>query len=171
MGHALAHRSLGILLTLALGAGMGCLSGRNKAVDRRSPRPPSVLEFVDGDWTFQVDSTATMGRWDLLWDEDARVTYEPVADGPVWSMTLSDKGHRIRLAASGDSIVGTRSKVTERIAVFDLEAFAGGRFVVRTGDHGLRGELTMFGSGVPVTGSARGSLVPVVREAPRPTRD
>jgi hypothetical protein len=54
---------------------------------------------------------------------------------------------------------GVRSSPTE-LLLYNLNegTFAGGRFVVWSGKNGLQGELTIYGSGVYIISSERGSI-------------
>jgi hypothetical protein len=150
----------GVALALMLAAVNGCSSGRPGASASPGARTrTSVAIFTDGEWTFGVDSSATYGLWGLLEDEGAPVQYQPVADGVVYAVTLSDRGTRVSITGAHGPFVGARSTVSEHRIIFKLTEWAGGRFVVRPGDPNLRAELTLFGSGVPVTSSDRGRLI------------
>lgn len=148
------------LLILLLALCVGCSLGHGGQPGARAKQVlVSVVEFKDGEWTFGVDSVAGSGIWGLLTDEHAPVKYKPVTDGPVYALTVSKRGTGISITGDQGATVGERSKVGETEIVYDLSGWAGGRFVVRPGASSLRGELTFFGSGVPVTSSVRGSLV------------
>jgi len=90
--------------------------------------------------SYQV--TAPVDRWEVS-IEGSKVTLNPVtpsaaAQGPVEGVEVSPP-----------TIPGERR--------FDLQkgVFAGGRFVVR----GDEGEVTIYGSGVPIVSSERGKLI------------
>jgi hypothetical protein len=150
-----------LLLTLSFLAGCSSRQPRPATQDPGSLRF-SAADFVDGEWTFVVESRGTGGAlWGLLWDPDAPVAYIPVPDGPIYTVVLSGLGARVSIAgANDDSIFGSRSSATADRVVFDLSVFAGGRLVVRSGKPSLQGDLTIFGSGVPVISSERGRLTP-----------
>jgi len=137
---------------------LGCSSTR---ANRAAPAlPVSPAHFVDGEWSFRADSSATSGLWKLGREDDASVKYERMTDSLAYTVTLSEHGARISIAGANGTFVGTRSKVTQKGVAYSLTEWAGGQFVVCPGRRSLRAELTIFGSGVPVIGSVRGALVP-----------
>jgi hypothetical protein len=77
-----------------------------------------------------------------------------------WEVALD--GPKVTLSAIGEhpsSVKRLEGKETSNAGGerrFDLDGFAGGRFVLKGDD----AELTMFGSGVPIVSSERGKLVP-----------
>jgi hypothetical protein len=127
--------------------------------------PPTLASFTTGTWALKVDRAwdgktgAPQFPSDTL-DESA---YKPVSGGPAYQVVVSDKGQHVTI---GGTIAGTvqaqRGKVTGTLVQYDVPGkgtFAGGRLVVWSSGNGLQGELTFYGSGVPITRSERGGLV------------
>ena len=120
------------------------------------------VALTDGEWVFTVDrrwrgDVASIPRPGVpLFEED----YAPVSDGSTYATRVSSAGQAI---AIGDMpLRGARSAVTtEGQLSYELTqgAFAGGRFLVWAGESGLQGELTLYGSGVPIASSERGALI------------
>lgn len=115
-------------------------------------REPSGIE---GAWTLHVDRA---------WTAPDGVTSPTVAldEGDYHAVTGPD--YAVVITATGVTVgdvpmVGARGADVGVRAHFDLDGgtFAGGRFQVWD-DGGLQAELTLFGSGVPIASSERGSL-------------
>ncbi|NJL28936.1 MAG: hypothetical protein HC897_14125 [Thermoanaerobaculia bacterium] len=81
-----------------------------------------------------------------------------MSEGRKLRIVISDGGQKVAIPEEG--IRGRRVGEPAAAAVFDLDegTFAGGRFVVWGGPAGLEAELTVFGSGVPILSSERGTL-------------
>lgn len=120
--------------------------------------------LTDGGWEFRADRRSTLEDVHLPSDELSEEDYLPFERGPRLTVTMSDGGSRVSIAGEmGEAIrsfAGTRKSATADRVIYDLDAFAGGRFVVWRQDDGLQAELTLYGSGVPVIASYRGSLEP-----------
>lgn len=120
------------------------------------------VDFADGSWLLQVDR-----RWDghsggiqFPTDQFEEQDYQPVADEPPEPVVIS--GAWTRASIGGIPISGVLSPETPGRLKYDLSSgtFAGGRFVVWVADGSLQAELTIYGSGLPIVSSERGSLVP-----------
>lgn len=119
-----------------------------------------------------IASTRLVLRVDQTLDRASVSVRSPTNAIPDASFKPQQPEDRYELIVSGDhvSVVplagpppsagtmeGTRAASPAGETRFDLQSgtFAGGRLVIR----GDRGELTIFGSGVPIVSSERGSLV------------
>ena len=91
-------------------------------------------------------------------EELAEADYEP-EDGQTLGVSFSGDAAGVTLSG-GETVQGQRDLQHTDRAWFNLEAFAGGRFVVMAGDVAFQAEHTLYGSGVPITSSTRGSLEP-----------
>ncbi|MBK8316288.1 MAG: hypothetical protein IPL01_20635 [Acidobacteria bacterium] len=132
----------------------------------RKPDATSLDQFVDGVWELRIDRAwsrhATPDSTSLeLTDAD----YRSVSRGATYSIVVSGQGARVEISRKRRSAMhppmkGSRSSSGERI-VYDIQegTFAGGRFVVWFGRKGLQGELTIYGSGVPIISSVRGTIL------------
>jgi hypothetical protein len=94
-----------------------------------------------------------------IWTELSESDYEPQAL-PPWVAHFSSDAQMLTLTptAGGPIAYGTRDPKHEDEAWFELVLFAGGRFVVQASGNELHAELTVYGSGMPVTSSTRGLL-------------
>jgi hypothetical protein len=119
--------------------------------------------------------TTSSGHYILRVDQkldrsiDPKVGSDPTKPIPDSSFKPQPAEDRYEVTVSGDRITivplfapsgvgtidGTRAASSVGETRFDLKAFAGGSFVIR----GARGELTIYGSGVPIASSERGSLI------------
>jgi hypothetical protein len=86
--------------------------------------------------------------------------YGPVHERIAYEVVIRDGG---AIEVHGQQVTshGTPSKSEGRVRTFSLGegVFAGGRFVIRTKAGRRTGELTLYGSGVPVVSSEWGTLV------------
>jgi hypothetical protein len=117
-----------------------------------------------GRYVMRVDRTFNRSAQPALpSDELAATSYLPTTPVDHWHVTI--RGARVELTAIGESygsamparLAGTETTgaANERRFALDEGAFAGGHFVIR----GDEAELTIYGSGVPVVSSERGTLV------------
>lgn len=85
--------------------------------------------------------------------------YEPLL-GPTWRAKFSSDALTVDLtpSAGGDTVHGTRDPKRAAGAWFELQLFAGGRFLVTPSSSELRAEHTIYGSGMPILSSTRGLL-------------
>ena len=119
--------------------------------------------FGDGSWQMKVDRrwnhAPTSGQFplDLLDEKD----YEPVEDGPTYRVVVSDGWRHVSVGS--EPLLGESQPDTDGSLWYDLSegTFAGGRFRIWTTPNGLQAERTLYGSGVPIVISERGSLTPI----------
>lgn len=113
----------------------------------------------DGAWVLHVDrryASGNTGNTNAA-PRIAEEHYEPTAPRE-YEVVVSQRGQRVTI---GDTPwIGERIPTQSSDLMFDLTegAFAGGRFVVWQAAQGLQGELTLYGSGVPIAQSERGTL-------------
>lgn len=114
----------------------------------------------DGAWELTVDRALRAGRpvggapMDPLSEGD----FAPVVAGATYRLEVSQGAARI--AVVEPRMGGRLEQATAERLTYTLAegTFAGGRFVVWREPSGLRAELTIYGSGVPVVRSERGSF-------------
>jgi len=123
-----------------------------------------------GTWYFRVDRVwKGSGNPPFPSSLLAESTYSHVSNGPTYRIVISGThpmGYEISI---GDTPMrGYQQPPGAPQIVFDLRdgTFAGGRFLIMHGKKGLEGELTIYGSGLPILESERGTLTrePPVRD-------
>lgn len=125
---------------------------------------PTQDQFVDGNWVLRIDrawhGNGSAPQPDRLPESD----YRPATNGSTYSILLTKRGARLEIGGKKRTAVrppmkGVRSSPTEPL-LYNLNegTFAGGRFVVWSGRNGLQGELTIYGSGVYIISSERGTI-------------
>lgn len=118
----------------------------------------------DGEWELQVDREWVRKGAQSLPRSLTEDDYRLVSDGPRYSVVVTDGCKKVEIREVGAAGEHPPKKGATHAsgdpAVYWLQegTFAGGQFVLLRGDRGLEAELTMFGSGVPITSSQRGSL-------------
>jgi hypothetical protein len=117
---------------------------------------------LDGIWYFRVDRAWNgSGRPGLPPSLLAESTYSPVSNGPKYRIVISgapEEGYQISI---GDPPIKGRQQPTgalQFVVYLQEGTFAGGRFLIMNGKEGPEGELTVFGSGLPIIKSERGTL-------------
>lgn len=133
--------------------------------DARTAPALTLTDFTDGPWVLRVDRELRPGGPAMLLPDDplSEASYQPSDDGPTHDVVVSMQAQRISV---GDTPwLGKRAATDAERIRFDLaeSTFAGGRFVVWEASGGLQGELTLYGSGVPIVQSERGELTRVTR--------
>jgi hypothetical protein len=123
-------------------------------------------QFVDGEWVLRIDRAVpviSLGLTRHSQDVDGS-EYRSISEGSAYPIIVSDHGVRVEIEGKKRPAVrppmqGVRASATEPL-VYSLDGgtFAGGRFVVWSGKDGLEGELTIYGAGVPIISSERGSI-------------
>jgi len=118
------------------------------------------LMLVGHSFVLQVDRAvkAPFMKGPLV--ELAETDYTVSVSGKSYSVTFSSDGKLVTLEPG--SILGERGQTaTGTLGFYNLTGgvFAGGRVVIRKVQEKLEGELTIYGSGVPIVLSERGSLV------------
>jgi hypothetical protein len=88
--------------------------------------------------------------------------YDPIESAPTHTVTFSADLETVELVSIEDErrLRGTQQARSAQRIAYDLDAFAGGQFVVQFDDAKLEAGITLFGSGVPITSSTRGLLAP-----------
>lgn len=116
--------------------------------------------FHDGAWALAVDRALRNGvsASGLPSTPLSEADFAPVAGGPVYHLAVSQRAGRIEVVEP--RMVGRLEQATSERLTYGLVegTFAGGRIVVWREQVGLQAELTIYGSGVPVVRSERGSL-------------
>jgi len=122
-------------------------------------------QFVDGAWELRVDRAwpSTGGHPSVQLVEN---DYRPVSGGPTYPILVSDRGSKVTIGKAPEAslmlhfpLAGSRTSATRPIGyALNEGTFAGGRFLVWSGERTLQAELTIYGSGVPIVSSERGSL-------------
>lgn len=132
--------------------------------------PPT--NFTPGEYTFGVVLvwSAPPGGVASTSDPLSADDYAAVESGPTYALTVSEDGETVTvhdpLGAVVDRVAERGDDVGARLHFDVVEgAFAGGRFEVWE-DVGLQGELTEFGSGVPIVASQRGAISPGAPTSP-----
>jgi hypothetical protein len=118
------------------------------------------LMLVGHSFVLQVDRAvkAPFMKGPLV--ELAETDYTVSVSGKSYSVTFSSDGMLVTLEPG--SILGEKGQTaTGTLGFYNLTGgvFAGGRVVIRKVQEKLEGELTIYGSGVPIVLSERGSLV------------
>jgi hypothetical protein len=130
-------------------------TGQSTATDLRA-------QLTDGTWEFQPDRQADLQNIKLPSEQLSEKDYHAVAGAPAFAVTISDGGEKVSLKGTLGSeqfaAEGKRFSVEDQSVTYDLDAFAGGRFVIWFTYEGLRAEFTVYGSGVPMIASYRGTF-------------
>lgn len=141
--------------------GLTYLVACGQGTEPSAPATSQSVVFENGTWTLTVDRAVPAGSFGVNAPDDpiADSAYAPTAGGAVYSLDVSDSGRRVVVTAQ-PPMVGSLSESTSQRLLYRLVegTFAGGRLVVWTTANGLQGEVTIFGSGVSVIRSERGSL-------------
>ena len=126
--------------------------------------PSTVGQFGDGNWVFRVDrawfGNGAAPQPDSLPESDFR----PVSNGPTYPILVTNGGALVEIGGQKRTAVqppmkGVRSSPTAPLRYHLNEGtFAGGRLVVWSEKNGLQGELTIYGSGVYIISSERGTI-------------
>lgn len=130
-----------------------------------APDGATSPQLSDGEWELTVDRVLPLEgdrRFSGLPSAPMTDTdYTAVTDGRRVRIAIADQGKTVTIET--ESFGGRRIAAEAPEVVFELSegTFAGGRFVVWAGEAGLEAELTVFGSGLPILSSERGSLRPV----------
>lgn len=139
-----------------------------------SPSTPTMTTQAKH-FTFRVDRTLDRSSGKAPSDELTASSYKPEAPADRWEITIeetdggSERARVIvsKIPASNEQMERFEGKemtpsqrpkaaaASERWFDIDKGMFAGGRFVMR----GDEGELTTYGSGVPIVRSERGTLI------------
>ncbi len=129
-----------------------------------TPPPNVVIILTPGTWVLCADRTGSavpgsaaypQHPSDPLREGDYRTTA-----GVRYSILVTAEGRSVSITAS-PPINGTRTERSDDRVTYALSGglAAGGRLVVWKEGTGYQGELTVYGSGVPVVKSERGAVV------------
>jgi hypothetical protein len=137
------------------------VSCAGKSPNPSQPNTPTLVSFTSATWNLKVDRAwdGQTGAPQFPSDTIADSAYKAVSGGPVYQVVASAGGQQVTIAGT---VQARRVKATDTVVQYDVyqAAFAGGRFVVWSSSEGLQAEFTIYGSGVPITSSERGLLVP-----------
>jgi hypothetical protein len=127
--------------------------------------PNVVIVISSGPWLMHVDRAWAAAPGSPTYPQSPssplpESDYRPMSPGPRYSILIGSGGESVSIDGA-PPIKGTRSDHTDQRVTFALNEglFAGGRLVVWKDGAGYQGELTAYGSGVPIARSERGSLV------------
>jgi len=116
--------------------------------------------FHDGVWLLTVDRALRPGRPTVGVPTDplSEADFAPVDGGARYRLVVSRDAARIEVVES--QMVAQLEQATAERLIYGLVdgAFAGGRIMVWREAGGIQAELTIFGSGLPVVRSERGSV-------------
>lgn len=130
---------------------------------------PTLASFTTGTWYLKVDRAwdGTTGAPQFPSDALDEAAYKAVSTPRVYRVVVSDGGQLVtlRITDADTTLQAQRAKVTATVLQYDLPftglsaGGTGGRFLVWSTANGLQAELTLYGSGVPITQSERGVLL------------
>ncbi len=116
--------------------------------------------FHDGVWLLTVDRALRPGSSTVGVPTDplSEADFAPVDGGARYRLVVSEESARIAVVES--QMVAQLEQTTAERLIYGLVdgAFAGGRIMVWREPSGIQAELTIYGSGVPVVRSERGSV-------------
>ncbi len=154
-------RSTLVVLSMGLASLLAC-GEQSEVSDGSSAEVARVLH--DGAWVLTIDRALRAGvsASGLPTAPLSEGDFAPAAGATIYRIVASR--HAARIEVVEPRMVGQLQQVAAQRMIYALGegTFAGGRVVVWRESGGLQGELTIYGSGVPVTKSERGA----VREAP-----
>jgi hypothetical protein len=122
-----------------------------------------TTDFSDGEWQLKIDRRWNRENAQFPTDPLDEKDYDPVSDGPTYSVSISDGWNRVTVG-DGDTPVnpfmGELKAGKSGTLDYDLSTgpFGGGRFVVWIAESSLQAEITIYGSGIPIISSERGTL-------------
>ena len=126
------------------------------------PAPSSITSLFGQDVTFLADRAVNGPSSSAQLPNDAlpESDYMPLPQNKSYPVSFAVDGNTVTIT-SDTAIVGTWDQQTGGTRRFNLTSgvFAGGRFDVWSGDTAFHAELTIYGSGVPIVSSERGTLV------------
>jgi hypothetical protein len=130
-----------------------------------TPAPNIVIVLSPGPWELRVDRTWSMAPGSPAYpshptDPLRESDYRSNPAGGKYSIVVASEGASVSIGGS-PPIAGTRSEQTNQQVTYTLTEglFAGGRLIVWREGSAYQGELTVYGSGVPVVKSERGRFV------------
>jgi hypothetical protein len=132
------------------------------------------LSQLDGrSYTLEVDRIANNPDVQFPSEMLEESAYEPTDQGNRYSVSFSESAQTVTVAgetAAGETavMIGKAETAAEDPRRYEIEEglSAGGRFIVWVADNHFQAELTVYGSGVPIVRSERGTLVVRARGTP-----
>ena len=117
------------------------------------------LEQITGFYTIQVTRIAERPAVQFPTDTLLENQYKLDRSNKKYKVLFFSEGNQISM--KNDSIIGQRSYQSSQFLKYDLVQGlpAGGRFNVWLSGESMEAELTIYGSGVPITISERGKLI------------
>ncbi len=134
---------------------VGC--GDNNSVDQGAGEFSSLN---GNDFVLEADRILSATDVQFPGDELQESNYEEINDGTDYNVSFSENGQTVVIEPG--SIHGQKTNDGAESIIYELDedTFAGGRFVVWENSI-FDAELTIYGSGVPIVKSERGSLTPI----------
>lgn len=149
---------LSVFIVVGCGSSVTSMSGGTTG---GQPPPASVTTLFGQQVTFLADrATASSVQPNVPNAPFAESDYTPLPQNKSYPVSFAADGNTVTV--TGDSaMVGTWDQQAGDTRHYNLTegVFAGGRFDVWSGDTTINAELTIYGSGVPVISSERGTLV------------
>lgn len=150
----------GLFLMLSAVFSSGC--GATNTGGPGQPTPSSIAALFGQDVTFLADravngpSSSVQLPSDPLPESD----YMALPQNKSYAVSFAVDGNTLTVVGDA-TIAGTWDQQAGGTRRFNLTSgvFAGGRFDVWSGDTAFNAELTIYGSGVPIVSSERGTLV------------
>ena len=134
----------------------------NQTTSTAGPGNPQA-QINDGAWELRVDRQGGTEDANVAFSLLPESSYHPIENGPTYRVVFSEGGARVSVTAQlGDAAFaaqGKRTSTDDGRLWYEMDSFAGGRFVVWDSAAGLQAEETTYGSGVPIIHSFRGELV------------
>jgi hypothetical protein len=120
----------------------------------------------DGNWDLKINRAGRSEDPEEAFTFLPETYYHAMEGGPTYHVVISLGGTRASIEGElGDDthfvVKGNRTSTADGHLWYELDWFGGGRFVVWSTAEGLQGELTWYGSGMPILFSHRGRLVKV----------
>jgi hypothetical protein len=147
-----------VVLSIGLASVIACAACRSSDSSDAELRHA----FHDGVWLLTVDRALRPGsstlRVGVPTDPLSEADFAPVDGGARHRLVVSEDAARIEVVES--QMVAQLEQATAERLIYGLVdgAFAGGRIMVWREPRGIQAELTIYGSGVPVVRSERGSV-------------
>jgi hypothetical protein len=145
-----------VVLSIALASVIVC--GACRPPDRSHSELRHALH--DGVWLLTVDRALRPGvsTGGLPTDPLSEADFAPVDGGARYRLIVSEDAARIEVVEP--QMVARLEQATAERLIYGLVdgTFAGGRIMVWREPSGIQAELTIYGSGVPVKRSERGSV-------------
>lgn len=117
------------------------------------------FSLLDGNsFVMEVDRILGTSNEQLPMDDLQESDYIKINEDIQYDVVFSEDGQTVTIEPG--SISGQETNDGSESIKFNLDVFAGGRFVVWINNGSFEAELTIYGSGVPIVKSERGYLSP-----------